>query len=151
MDASKSYFAARSLRNDLKSYIKLNMSGDYSVDEILSWYDLSFIPERFGCEEWELFTSILCSIGAHIERKRKDLFIKGFGWLGFRQVKSAAGWGNASSPCPELYCPQPRLLSISRHSHYNIAARPSYNPSALPASQRSHDHHPRAQRLHQQP
>jgi hypothetical protein len=80
----KSYFAARSLRNDLKSYISLYKSGDYSVDEILSWYDLSFIPERFGCEEWELFTSILCSIDAHIERKRKDLFIKGFGWLGFR-------------------------------------------------------------------
>ncbi|MGE6384917.1 hypothetical protein ACQKEN_04500 [Pseudomonas sp. NPDC078416] len=80
----KSYFAARSLRNDLKSYIKLYKSGDYSVDEILSWYDLSFIPERFGCAEWELFTSILCSIDAHIERKQKDFLIKVFGWLGFR-------------------------------------------------------------------
>jgi hypothetical protein len=80
----KSYFAARSLRNDLKSYISLYKSGDYSVDEILSWYDLSFIPERFGCEEWELFTSLLCSIDAHIEKKRKNLLVKGFGWLGFR-------------------------------------------------------------------
>lgn len=80
----KSYFAARSLRNDLKSYIKLHKSGDYSVDEVLSWYDLSFIPERFGCEEWELFMSIMGSIDAHIERKRKDLLIKGFGWVGFR-------------------------------------------------------------------
>lgn len=80
----KSYFAARSLRSDLKSYIELHKSGDCSVDEILSWYDLSFIPESFGCEEWELFMSILCSIDAHIERKREDLLIKGFGWLGFR-------------------------------------------------------------------
>jgi hypothetical protein len=80
----KSYFAARSLRNDLNSYIKLYKSGDYSVDEILSWYDLSFIPERFGCEEWELFTSILCSIDSHIERKRKRFLAKCFGWLGYR-------------------------------------------------------------------
>ncbi len=80
----KSYFAARSLRNDLKSYIKLYKSGDYSVDEILSWYDLSYIPERFGCEEWELFTSILCSIDSHIERKRKHFLVKCFGRLGYR-------------------------------------------------------------------
>ncbi|WP_254152242.1 hypothetical protein [Pseudomonas syringae] len=49
--SSKSYRSSLSLRKDIVTYIRLQESGDFSVDEILSWYDLCFIPERLGVEE----------------------------------------------------------------------------------------------------
>ena len=80
--AKKSYFSALSLRKDVTTYIKLQRSGNFEVDEILSWYDLCFIPERFGVEEHIFLTSILDLIDSHIEKKRKAFFGKCFGWLG---------------------------------------------------------------------
>ncbi|WP_256669383.1 hypothetical protein [Pseudomonas sp. MN1F] len=43
--AKKSYFSALALKRDIATYIALQKSGNFTVDEILSWYDLSFIPE----------------------------------------------------------------------------------------------------------
>lgn len=80
----KSYCSAVSLRNDISTYIKLQKSGDFSVDEILSWYDLCFIPERFGVEENIFFTGILALIDFHIESKRKSFLVKCFGWIGYK-------------------------------------------------------------------
>ncbi|MGY2183772.1 hypothetical protein [Pseudomonas agarici] len=82
--AKKSYFSALSLRKDVTNYIKLQRSGNFEVDEILSWYDLCFIPERFGVEEHIFLTSILGLIDFHIEKKRKAFFVKCFGWLGYK-------------------------------------------------------------------
>ncbi|WP_268797457.1 hypothetical protein [Pseudomonas huanghezhanensis] len=82
--SKKPYCAALSLRKDISTYIKLQKSGNLSVDEILSWYDLCFIPERFGVEEYIFFTGILDSIDFHIKRKRKVFFVKYFGWIGYR-------------------------------------------------------------------
>lgn len=82
--AKKSYFSALSLRKDVTTYIKLQRSGNFEVDEILSWYDLCFIPERFGVEEHIFLTSILDLIDSHIEKKRKAFFGKCFGWLGYK-------------------------------------------------------------------
>jgi hypothetical protein len=82
--AKKSYFSALSLRKDVTTYIKLQRSGNFEVDEILSWYDLCFIPERFGVEEHIFLTSTLNLIDYHIEKKRKDFFVKCFGWLGYK-------------------------------------------------------------------
>ncbi|MCF5710771.1 hypothetical protein GIV19_26480 [Pseudomonas syringae] len=82
--AKKSYFAALSLRRDVTTYIKLQRSGNLEVDEILSWYDLCFIPERFGIEEHIFLTSILDLIDSHIEKKRKAFFAKCFGWVGYK-------------------------------------------------------------------
>ena len=80
----KSYFAAVSLKKDMVSYIKLHNAGDYSVDEILFWYDLCFIFERFGVDEHVFFAAILHLIDAHIELKKKALFVKYFGWASYR-------------------------------------------------------------------
>lgn len=80
----KTYCSALSLRKDITTYIKLQRSGDFSVDEILSWYDLCFIPERLGVEEHVFFTGILDLIDFHIEKKRKAIFVKYFGWIGYR-------------------------------------------------------------------
>ncbi|NAS98381.1 hypothetical protein CU665_04585 [Pseudomonas syringae pv. actinidifoliorum] len=82
--SNKSYCSACRLKNDVVNYIKLQSSGDLSVDEILSWYDLCFISERFGVEEHIFFTGILKSIDVHIETKRKAIFVKCFGWIGYR-------------------------------------------------------------------
>ncbi|KPY11212.1 hypothetical protein G0D98_25160 [Pseudomonas savastanoi pv. phaseolicola] len=82
--SSKSYCSSLSLRKDIETYISLQKSGDFSVDEILSWYDLCFIPERFGVDEHVFFSDVLKSINFHMEEKRKFFFIKYFGWLGFK-------------------------------------------------------------------
>ncbi len=82
--AEKSYFSALSLRKDITTYIKLQKTGNFQVDEILSWYDLCFIPDRFGVEEHTFLTSILGSIDDHIKKKRKTSIAKYCGWLGHR-------------------------------------------------------------------
>jgi len=82
--AEKSYFSALSLRKDVASYINLQKSGDFKVDEILSWDDLCFIHERFDVEEHIFFTAIFGLIDCHVEKKRKSLLAKYFGWLGYR-------------------------------------------------------------------
>ncbi|CAM3398253.1 hypothetical protein BZK31_26105 [Pseudomonas floridensis] len=82
--SSKSYCSSLSLRKDIETYISLQKSGDFSVDEILSWYDLCFISERFGVDEHVFFSDVLKSINFHIEEKRRFFFIKYFGWLGFK-------------------------------------------------------------------
>ncbi|MFJ4068366.1 hypothetical protein ACIPW4_24110 [Pseudomonas sp. NPDC089996] len=79
--AKKSYFSARALRKDIAIYIALQKSGDFTVDEILSWYDLSFIPERFGVEENVFFTRILGLIESHVAKKKKALLAKCCVWL----------------------------------------------------------------------
>ncbi|PBP80926.1 hypothetical protein CCL16_23015 [Pseudomonas syringae] len=80
--SEKSYYSSLSLRKDIVTYIRLQESGDFSVDEILSWYDLCFIPERFGVEEHVFFSGILKSIDSHIEKKKKSFFVKYFSWVG---------------------------------------------------------------------
>ncbi|MEE4575046.1 hypothetical protein V2L07_19910 [Pseudomonas alliivorans] len=80
--SNKSYCSSRSLRKDIETYIKLQKSGDFSVDEILSWYDLCFIPERFGVDEHVFFSGILKSIDFHIEKKKKAFFVRFFSWAG---------------------------------------------------------------------
>ncbi|WP_227449367.1 hypothetical protein [Pseudomonas syringae] len=80
--SSKSYYSSLSLRKDIVTYIRLQKSDDFSVDEILSWYDLCFIPERFGVEEHVFFSGILKSIDSHIEKKKKSFFAKYFSWAG---------------------------------------------------------------------
>ena len=80
----KSYFQALSLRRDIVSYAKLYEAGDYSVDEIFDDFDLLFIPERFGCEEHVFLAGLLGVIDFHIEKKRRDLLLKYFGWMGDR-------------------------------------------------------------------
>ncbi|MFK3940924.1 hypothetical protein ACI2KC_04455 [Pseudomonas monteilii] len=80
----KSYCAARSLRKDVEKYIKLQRAGDFSVDEILSWYDLCFIPERFGVEEHVFFSSILNLIETEVGKKKKQLRTRFLGFIGFR-------------------------------------------------------------------
>ncbi|KTB94637.1 hypothetical protein AO073_21365 [Pseudomonas syringae ICMP 11293] len=82
--SSKSYCSSLSLRKDIETYISLQKSGDFSVDEILSWYDLCFISERFGVDEHVFFSDVLKLINLHIEKKKKLFFIKYFGWLGFK-------------------------------------------------------------------
>ena len=82
--AKKSYFSALALKKDIATYIELQKSGNLTVDEILSWYDLSFIPERFGVEENIFFTGILGTIDSHIAKKKKALLTHFFGWLGYR-------------------------------------------------------------------
>lgn len=67
--SSKSYCSSLSLRKDIETYISLQKSGDFSVDEILSWYDLCFIPERFGVDEHVFFSDVLKSINFHMEEK----------------------------------------------------------------------------------
>lgn len=66
--ANKSYLSALSLRKDVTTYMKLQQSGNFEVDEVLSWYDLCFIPERFGVEEHIFLASILGLIDSHIEK-----------------------------------------------------------------------------------
>ncbi|UFI45185.1 hypothetical protein KP808_00490 [Pseudomonas savastanoi] len=80
--SEKSYYSSLSLRKDIVSYIRLQESGDFSVDEILSWYELCFISERFGVEEHVLFSGILKSIDSHIEKKNKSFLVKYFSWAG---------------------------------------------------------------------
>lgn len=82
--AEKSYLSALSLRKDVASYISLQKSGNFSVDEILFWYDLCFIHERFDVDEHIFFTAIFGLIDYHVERKKKSLIAKYFGWLGYR-------------------------------------------------------------------
>lgn len=82
--AKKSYCSALSLRKDVATYINLQRCGNFAVDEILSWYDLCFIPERFGVEEHIFLTSILGLIDSHLEKKRKPFFVKCFDWLGYK-------------------------------------------------------------------
>ncbi|MGE6384916.1 hypothetical protein ACQKEN_04495 [Pseudomonas sp. NPDC078416] len=80
----KSYFQALSLRRDIISYAKRYEAGDYSVDEVFDDFDLCFIPERFGCEEHVFLIGLLGLLDFHIERKRRDLLLKYFGWMGYR-------------------------------------------------------------------
>ena len=80
----KSYFQALSLRRDIISYAKLYEAGDYSVDEVFDDFDLCFIPERFGCEEHVFLMELLGLIDFHIEKKRRGLLLKYFGWMGYR-------------------------------------------------------------------
>lgn len=79
--SGKSYWAARSLKADMVCYIRLYRSGDYSVDEVLFWYDLCFIPERFGVEEHVFFERMLGLIGAGIEKKKRACFDTYIGFL----------------------------------------------------------------------
>lgn len=78
----KSYRAARSLKVDMVCYIRLHRSGDYSVDEVLAWYDLCFIPERFGVEEHVFFERTLGLIDAGVEKKKRAFLNMHFGFLG---------------------------------------------------------------------
>lgn len=81
---NKSYFAAISLRKNILTYESLVESGDYSVDQLLSDFDLDFVYDRFGCHVNVYLMGILSLIDFYIEKKKKDLLAKWFGWLGGR-------------------------------------------------------------------
>jgi hypothetical protein len=72
--AAKSYWAIRSLRRDIRRYVSKHTAGDYEIDEIFAWYDLLFVPERFGCDERELLSEVLHMIEVKmIEQPRSVL------------------------------------------------------------------------------
>lgn len=80
----KSYFAVLSLRKDIEVYAKLYEAGDYSVDQLLSDYDLCFIPDRFGCDNTVFLIKVRGLIDERIAKK-KELFLKKcFRWLGYK-------------------------------------------------------------------
>ncbi|MNJ30454.1 hypothetical protein D3C77_250520 [compost metagenome] len=80
----KSYFAALSLRKDIATYAKLYEVGDYSVDQLLSDYDLCFIPERFGCDNTVFLAKVRGVIDERIAKKKELLLKKYFRWLGYK-------------------------------------------------------------------
>jgi hypothetical protein len=78
----KKYWAIKSLEKDLESYGKKHSAGDYSVDEILSYYDLLFIWDRFGCEEVEWLNQVLAMIRRVVRDKKRSYFNDARLWIG---------------------------------------------------------------------
>lgn len=70
----KTYLEIRSLEKDIVSFVKKDAAKNYSVYEILSWYDLIFIPERFGCEELELLLTALAMIERRVAEDQRSIF-----------------------------------------------------------------------------
>ena len=71
--AAKSYWAIRSLRKDIQRYLSKHAAGDYEVDEIFSWYDLLFVPDRFGCDERELLSEVVRMIEVRVIEQRRSV------------------------------------------------------------------------------
>lgn len=85
----KSCMAIRSLQKDIVSFVKKDEAGDGSVYEILSWYDLLFIPERFGCEEPELLLIVLSMIKKRVSEQNRS--VAGDVWRWVRR-EALASW-----------------------------------------------------------
>lgn len=77
----KSFLEIRSLRGDILTYIKKYNAGDHSVDQILSDFDLVFIPERFGCEESILLAKVVLMIDGRVVEKRRSVLNDLCSWL----------------------------------------------------------------------
>lgn len=87
----KTYLQIRSLEKDIASFLKKDKAEDYSVYEILSWYDLLFIHERFGCEEPELLITVLPMIKRRVVEGKRSIFDDFKRWL--TRKWEAQGWG----------------------------------------------------------
>jgi len=85
----KSCMAILSLQKDIVSFVKKDEAGDGSVYEILSWYDLLFIPERFGCEEPELLLIVLSMIKERVSEQNRS--VAGDVWRWVRR-EALASW-----------------------------------------------------------
>lgn len=84
---AKNYWAISSLEFDLKSYIKKHGQGDYSVDQILSDYDLLFIWDRFEVEEIEWLAEVLAKVRNHVAMTRRSYFNDVWMWISvLRQI-----------------------------------------------------------------
>lgn len=77
----KSCMKIKSLEKDILSYVKKDNAKDYSVYEVLSWYDLLFIPERFDCEESELLLTVLSMIKKRVIEDRRSVLDDFRKWL----------------------------------------------------------------------
>lgn len=80
------YWAIRSLEKDLESYIKKHSAGDYSVDNLLSDYDLLFIWDRFDREEVEWLAEVLAMIRRLVIEKKRSYFNDARAWMGIKRV-----------------------------------------------------------------
>lgn len=80
----KTCFAIRTLEKDMMSYIEKYRVGDFSVDEILFDFDLLFIPERFGCDESELFGRVLPLLKARVVGTRRSVLRDLVAWVGLK-------------------------------------------------------------------
>lgn len=72
----KSYCEVCRLKSDIGSYLLKHAANDYSVDELFFRYDISFVHERFGCEDYELLTQVLGMLDAHVEERRSKALKK---------------------------------------------------------------------------
>lgn len=86
----KSRVAIRSLEKDIASFVEKDEANDDSVYEILFWYDLLFIPERFGCEEPELLLVVLSMIKQRASEESRSVADDVWRWMkrkarGFRE------------------------------------------------------------------
>lgn len=87
----KTCLEIRSLEKDIASFLKKDQAEDYSVYELLSWYDLLFIPERFGCEEPEVLITVLPMIKKRVVEGKRSILDDFKRWL--TRKWEAQGWG----------------------------------------------------------
>ncbi|NBB08489.1 hypothetical protein [Pseudomonas sp. SLFW] len=78
---AKSYWAIRSLELDFRSYIKKHEVGDYSVDQILSDFDLLFIWDRFEVEEVEWLAETLAKVRNRVAKTKRSYFNDVWMWI----------------------------------------------------------------------
>ncbi|WP_296178190.1 hypothetical protein [Pseudomonas sp. UBA1879] len=77
----KSCLAIRSLERDIVSFIKKDEAGDGSVYEMLSWYDLLFALERFGCDETVLLLKVLSMIRKRVSEEGRSVTDDIWRWM----------------------------------------------------------------------